>query len=615
MRRRPGSDRSLHEAWPTQLDVAAGLPASLRRAARRLLGLDELARLHRRLPSGLDAARFARAALELLEVRVDVETDSLGRIPHRGPVVFVCNHPQGALDGLVTLATLSSVRHDLRVLANCELAAIAELAPVLLPIDPYGRQGASARNAAALRRALRWLRDGGCVLLFPAGQVARFDLRTGRCSDAPWRPAVGRWLRLAGVPIVPLHIEGSNSVTFHVLSMVHPALGTVLLPRELLRARGRSVALRIGTPVYPEDRAAKVRDEDFLGQLRLRVELLSDRAGGTRRADGQASPAAGVHGVQAARVRGGSGGTAETHRAEIARLPREALLVRSGALAVYRARAVQIPTLLLEIGRLRERTFRAIGEGTGSELDLDLFDNYYDQLILWDDSSGEVVGGYRLGRVDEIRRTYGSRGLYTHTLFDYQEPLLRLLEPALELGRSFVREEWQRSYAPLLLLWRGIGEYVAREPRYCRLLGPVSISRSYGDVARDVLVEWLRTAHFEPWLGALVRPRHRYRGSHVLRALGPRRAGLDDIEGLSSLIAALEPDGKGVPVLLRHYLRLGGRILGFNVDPAFSNAIDCLLLLDLRHTDRAVLRKYVSPEGLQRFEAVHGPRIRRRRSA
>lgn len=509
------------------------MPEVLRRVVRRLLGLEELVRLHALLPRDLTPAQFCDAALARLSIEVSLTSGSLEQVPRSGPVVFVCNHPQGALDGLVTISQLGAVRTDLRVLANFELAAIPQLAGIILPLDPYGSPQAAVRNAMSLRRALEWLRAGG-----------------------------------------------------------------------------RRVSLAIGAPSPPSqfDRASS--DEEIVARLRLRLELLRDQP--VARAQGRSvmqptAPvvAGGVSQRLAAQDR------LDEHRAEIAALPPEALLVQSGHLEVYRATAAQIPRLLLEIGRLRERTFRAVGEGTGQELDLDLFDNYYGQLFLWDESLAQVVGGYRLGRVDEIRRRYGVRGLYTHTLFDYQEPLLRLLGPTLELGRSFVREEWQRSYAPLPMLWRGIGEIVARDPRYRRLLGPVSISQSYGNWSRDLMVAWLRMTYFEPWLAALVRPRNRYRRSHALRSLGSCRAALGDIEAVSGLIAQLEPDHKGVRVLLRHYPRLGGRILGFNVDPAFANAIDCLLLLDLRDTERAPLRKYLTAEGLRRFEAQHATRTRR----
>jgi putative hemolysin len=612
---RSASNRPAERHWPTGLDPSAKVPAPLRRSVRRALGLEQLMRLYRQLPTGLSAAQFARAALDVLGIRVEVAPESLRRIPDSGPVVFVANHPHGALDGLVTIASLAPVRSDLRVLANYELAAMPALAQLVLPLDPYGRRSAVGRNATTLRTALRWLRRGGAVLLFPAGQVARFDLRTGRSADPPWPPSIGRWLRLAGAPLVPLYISGGNGSLFHLLSLIHPGLGTMLLPRELLRARARSVKLKIAPAVAPGRMSVNGSDEEFAAQLRLRIELLARVTDEASENPAAGAPSAPAGPVPVPATSGRSRDPVAQHRAEIERLPGAALLAQSGSLRVYRAKAAQIPELLVEIGRLRERTFRAAGEGTGRDLDLDLFDNYYDQLILWDADASQVVGGYRIGRIDEIRRAYGARGLYTQTLFEYQQPLLRLLGPALELGRSFVRQEWQRSYTPLLTLWRGIGAYVAQEPRYCRLLGPVSISASYSALSRDVLVEWLSRSCFDPWLATLVRPRHRYPRSHALRALGPHCGALGDVEALSGLIADLESDGKGVPVLLRHYLRLGGRILGFNIDPEFSHSVDCLLLLDLRHTDRALLRRYMSPEGLARFEAAHVAKPRARYSA
>jgi putative hemolysin len=613
---RSGREKSPRRRWPTQLDPARLVPAPLQLAVRRALGLDELMRLHGTLLPGLTAAEFADAALELLGISVESAAKCFDAVPRAGPVVFVGNHPHGALDGLVAISRLSPIRPDLRVLANFELASVAQLAPIVFPLDPYGGSCASTRNAASLRRALRWLRSGRSVLLFPSGQVARFDVRTGRSSDPPWQPAMGRWLRLAGAPIVPLHIDGSNSATFHLLSLIHPGLGTLLLPRELIRQRGRRVALTVGPSADPAKLAASCSDEELIAQLRMRVEMLwPGQTTPAMPADATASqPSVAAHAEVG--TRGAAAvGAMERHCAEIERLPADALLARSGCLRAYLARPGQIPHLLLEIGRLREQTFRAVGEGTGREIDVDLFDNYYDQLILWDASAKQIVGGYRIGRVDEIRRAYGKRGLYTQTLFDYREPVLTLLGSALELGRSFVREEWQRSYAPLLLLWRGIGEYVAREPRYCRLIGPVSISQAYQPLSRDMLIDWLRISSFDAMLAPLVRPRQRYRRTHALRTLGPHTAGLCSVESLSALISDLEPDGKGVPVLLRHYLRLGGRILGFNVDPAFSNAVDCLLLLDLRHTDRTLLRKYMSADGLRQFDAAHARTSGSRRSA
>ncbi|MDE2451228.1 MAG: GNAT family N-acetyltransferase, partial [Gammaproteobacteria bacterium] len=264
----------------------------------------------------------------------------------------------------------------------------------------------------------------------------------------------------------------------------------------------------------------------------------------------------------------------------------------------------EIPWTLQELGRLRELTFRAVGEGTGRSCDIDLFDDYYEHLVLWDVGARRIAGGYRLGRTDVICRRFGRGGLYSSTLFDYGDLFLRLLGPALELGRSFVRVEYQRSFGALMLLWKGIAEYVGRNPRYCRLIGPVSISNDYQPLSRELQVAFLRDRLLDP-LTASMRPKRAFRGRLSLRSVGLGQRWPADIDQLSSLVAGLEPDGKGAPVLLRQYLRLGGRVLGFSIDPEFGNALDCLILVDLRKTEPKVLRKYMSESAWARFQRKH----------
>lgn len=230
--------------------------------------------------------------------------------------------------------------------------------------------------------------------------------------------------------------------------------------------------------------------------------------------------------------------------------------------------------------------------------------------VLWDIDMRRVAGGYRLGRTDVICRRFGRRGLYTSTLFDYGDLFLTLLGPALELGRSFVRVEYQRSFGALMLLWKAIAEYVGRNPRYCRLIGPVSISNDYRPLSRELQVAFLRDRMLDPRMPR-VRPKRPFRGRLSLRSLGLAPRWPADIDDLSGLVAGLEPDGKGAPVLLRQYLRLGGRVLGFNIDAGFANALDCLILVDLRKTDPRLLRKYMSAPAWARFQHKHrvrGPR-------
>jgi putative hemolysin len=288
--------------------------------------------------------------------------------------------------------------------------------------------------------------------------------------------------------------------------------------------------------------------------------------------------------------------------AEIATLPAGCLLGRSGDLEVYLSRAIHIPNVLHELGRLREITFRAAGEGTGKRLDIDEFDPYYLHLFVWNARSQELVGAYRLAPTDVVRKRYGIRGLYTATLFRFGDPFLDRLGPALELGRSFIRKEYQRGFAPLLLLWKGIGAFVARNPRYKILFGPVSISNRHQAVSRELMISFLeKYALLRDWTG-LVRNRHALRERFLKGANRPAlpNSGFD-IDDLSEVVSDIEQKQTGVPILLRQYLKLGGKLLGFNVDPKFADTLDGLILVDLTKTDSKLLERYLGKNEARSF--------------
>jgi Acetyltransferase (GNAT) domain len=279
------------------------------------------------------------------------------------------------------------------------------------------------------------------------------------------------------------------------------------------------------------------------------------------------------------------------------------LLIESAGYSVYCAPSAEIPNTLREIGRLREISFREAGEGTGRSLDLDRFDRCYLHLFIWHAKAREIVGAYRLIGTDKIR---ARRDLYTSTLFRFRPGLLENFHPALELGRSFVRPEYQKSAVALLLLWKGIGRFVARNPRYRILFGPVSISREYNPAARDVMVSFLREHCGNPELSALVEPKRQPRARR-LTACDTRLLGslVADVEELSDVVADLEPDGKGVPVLVRQYLNLGGQLLAFNVDADFSDVVDGLVVVDLRKMPRPLLDRYLGKESAAEFLVLH----------
>ncbi len=567
----------------------------------RLMALTELGARYREVQGTAVGAAFASRALDRLGIRWRASAEDLERVPATGPAIVVCNHPFGAVEGIVLAAAIGKRRGDLRILANHLLRRVPELKELILPVDVFGGVAAARTNAASSRQARLWLAGGGVVALFPAGEVAHLRAERWLVTDPPWQRGVARLVRGSGAAVIPVYFPGSNGTLFQGAGLMHPGLRTALLPRELLNKRGREIEMRVGPPVEAAALEQLGDDERIVASLRLRTYALADRS----------RPALGA---------GAPGSRPDTRRllpvapaaprnllaAELAALPADRLLVSSGANEVWCAEARQIPELLREIGRLREITFRLAGEGTGRALDLDRFDATYRHLILWDRGAGAVAGAYRLGEVDRLLAASGPGGLYTNTLFAYDPAFFRQLGPALELGRSFVAPDYQKSFGALLLLWRGIGRFIVANPRYRHLFGPVSISDSYQPISRELMVGFLQAAHRAPELERLVRPRtpitftrRRHWDNRLANAVC---GGLDE---LGALVADLEPDRKGVPIMLKQYLRLAGRVAAFNRDPQFSGVWDCLLDVDLLRAPDALLGRYLGRDGLTAFRAHH----------
>lgn len=610
MNRRPSLERAVSGTTPLgMLPGGSFLPTWLRRVTAKFLAMDRITAVVDSLDPRCDAGAYARRALQRLGVGYALSSAELERVPATGGVIIVANHPYGGLDGLIGIAALHARRADLRLLASGVLTRLGPLGDCIIPVDPFGR--AARDNARAMRAAVRHVESGGALLIFPAGEVSHLRWRRGTISDPPWTQAAARIVQLARAPVVPMYFSGRNSAWFQLAGLLHPIARTALLPRELLNKRGKIVRVSIG-PAIAAARIARLSDASVVaGHLRSSVYLLAmaDASAAIPAVAEGTAPAAAAGQVPSEPV------APERLAAELESLPPDQCLATASGLQAFIAHAAQIPQILREIGRLREVTFRAVGEGTGAATDLDAHDEYYEHLFLWHASSRAVVGAYRIGRIDDIRSHHGTRGLYLNSLFEFREPFFALLGPALELGRSWVRAEYQRSYAPLLLLWRGISEYVGRNPKYARLIGPASVSNRYQPLSRNLLVEALRTWRGERLLGSLVRARSPFLPSHSLRSLFASDESLPDLEALSLLIEDREPDGKGVPVLLRQYLKLGARAIAFNLDASFGDALDCLILLDLRRMDQGTLAKYMSALSLQRFNEYWRQRESQQRRA
>lgn len=572
--------------FPTEWDPVAGWPAWLARLSGRLTGIHRLRKVYDEVGPAGTPAEFARRCLELLDIRCELDDRQRARIPAAGRTLFVANHPFGALDALIAIATLGAVRSDLRVLANTELAAIPELAPIIVGTgDPRG-------NSLALRQALRWLNGEHAVLTFPAGDVAQFDVRARCITDPPWSPAAGRLVQMTDAQVVPVHFSGANGKLFQVAGLLAPRLRTWLLPREIHRQRGTRVVTQVGTPISAA-RLARFHDNEAVAvHLRLKTFLAPTTA-----APPNAAAARDLEPIPPEMPR-------DALAAEVASLAADQRLLSLSGHDVLCARPAQIPHLLSEIGRLREIGLRAAGAGTGRGRALDRFDKHYEHLLVWDHARQQLAGACRVGRTDQVRVTHGQQGLQTAEAYRFRKPLLGLLGPTLELGLFCERSDSRHDPAPLALLWKGIGELVGREPRYCRLLGTATVGGQYTQTSRQLLVGYLSRHRVGALLSSLVRARHPYAPARSA-ALGTELALLSNLEPLGALVEDIEPDGKSVPALLARYLNLSGRVLAVDSDPARGPSVDCLMLVDLRHSKPRMLQRFLGDAALARFRATH----------
>lgn len=571
----------------------------------RLLELKELNETYYRIQRDTHTLNFFESCLRSMRIAYSISDEDLEKIPRSGPVVVVSNHPYGGLDGIVLGAMLSSLRDDVRLIANNLLGRILEIRPWLIEVDPYETRASTRANLLPLKAALAHLRDGGLLMSFPSGTVSHFQLKRRRFTDPDWNPNTARLAMKTGATVVPMFVEGLNSWLFQTLGLIHPLVRTLLLPYEMVRRYGTTVSLRVGTPIKPKRLAEFETPEKVTEFLRLSSYILRKRHDEQPRR--RISFPAITFKAQRKLQPVVDGLAPELLETQIHSLPPDQHLLEQKQFDVYWASADQALAVVEEIGRLRELTFRAVGEGTGEATDLDRFDLHYRHIFLWDREERCIAGAYRIGAADEILKTHGVRGLYTSTLFNFKPGLLESLGPALEMGRSFIVSNYQRKKASLGILWRGIGTYVAKNPKYAVLFGPVSISREYNAISKDLMVKFLQHNCWDHSLASRVSAKRPPKNS---RSAAPEKAAaielLDDVDEVSALISEVENDKKGLPVLLRHYLKLDARVLAFNVDPEFGNCLDGLIVTDLRKSDRKLLRGYLGEDGLARFLAFHG---------
>lgn len=515
---------------------------------------------------------FLNSVINDTGINYEIDFNDIEKIPKEGPFVIIANHPFGGIEGLILMDTILPIRPDFKLIANFLLQRIEPIRDYLFPVNPFETYKNAKSSYTGLRAGLSHLSNGNPVGIFPAGEVSAYRKNVSGITDRLWKLSIIKLIKISNVPVIPVYFEGKNSSLFYLLGRIHPLLRTAKIPSEILNKRNVKIKLRIGKPLSVEDQNNFKDIIHYAQYLRKITYSLATQS------------------VQTSNINKTSNKQEIISKPvnkillleDIANISEKQIMLRWHNFTVYCAPTCLIPNIAKEIGRLREITFREVGEGTNQSFDIDEFDNFYHQLFIWNDIEKEIAGGYRLGKGFDIINERGINGFYINTLFTIGNEMKSMLNKSIELGRSFIIKKYQRKPWSLYLLWKGILNFLKNNTHYRYLIGPISISSRYSEISKHVMVEFIRKNYFNYHLADRFTPKNPYlykNGSSEMRYFLNSAA---DLNSLDHIIKDIETAETKMPVLLKKYLLLGGKIAGFNFDPEFNHCLDCLLILDLK---------------------------------
>jgi putative hemolysin len=533
-----------------------------------------------------EGVEFVDEILRLVGVKVEISESDLKNIPLDGAFAAIANHPYGGIEGLILIKVLCTIRPDAKVMANFILKKIPNLSDFFVAVNPFENIEHSS-SISGIKTTLSLLKTGTPIGIFPAGEVSTYKLGQQQITDKLWHPVVGKLISKAKVPILPIYFHGNNGLLFNLLSLIHPTLRTAKLPSELFNKKGHTIIVRIGKPIPFEDIPDNTNNTKMLAYLRAKTYALGAGLENERKIfnprnlfkvnkqpDELIKP---IHN--------------DLIEKEVENLRENYLVWTEKNYEVYISPTIHITNIIKEIGRLRELTFREVGEGTNKSSDLDAYDIYYHHLFIWDTETKMIVGAYRIGKGDEIFYSYGKKGFYTYELFKISDQFVPVLRQSLELGRSWIRKEYQQRPLPLFLLWKGILKYLIDNPKYKYLIGPVSISNAFSKFSKSLIVNFIYNNHFDAEMAQMVKPRKKFKVDFSKIDADILTASSSSLKNLDSLIGEIETSHIKVPVLLRQYIALNAKIICFNIDPKFSDCLDGFLVLDLENVPADMLEK------------------------
>ena len=552
----------------------------------------------------LSNLEFLDALLKEFKIRFEIPEEDLKRLPKDGAYITVSNHPLGGVDGILLLKLMIEQRSDFKIIANFLLHKIEPLIPYIMPVNPFENKKDVKSSITGFKNALLHLKEGHPLGIFPAGEVSTY--RDGKLLvDKPWEAAAMKLAKKAKVPIVPIYFHAKNSPLFYRLSKISDTLRTAKLPSELLTQKNRVIKVRIGRPISVKDQEQHETLEEFSDFIRKKTYMLSNAFEKPKILKNISSSIK----ISKAPKKIITPVNPLIMRSEVDDLrAKDFRLLQSKNYEVYLAPAATIPNILREIGRLREITFREIGEGTNKAIDLDHFDTYYHHMFLWDTEAECLAGAYRMGLGTEIYEAFGIDGFYLQDLFRFEPELHDMMSKSIELGRAFIIKQYQQKPMPLFLLWKGIVHSTLRFPNHQYLIGGVSISNRFSNFSKSLMIEFMRSHYYDPYLAQYVHPKKEFK---VKLKDADKDFVFDateaDLNKFDKIIDEIEPGALRLPVLLKKYIKQNARLIAFNVDPLFNNAVDGLMYIRISDLPDSTVRP-VMEEFQAELERKYGPK-------
>ncbi len=522
--------------------------------------------------------------------------EDLAKIPKTGPFILVANHPLGALDGILMTKILSEIRPDFKIMGNFLLTKIKAMEPFVISVNPFENRKELHSSANGMRQTLTHLENGGCVGIFPAGEVSNRNNEFGEILDRTWEKTAIKLIKKAKVPVVPMYFHAKNSSLFYRMSKIHPQLQTLLLPAEMMNDRDKPIRIRIGKCISPK----MIDDQESIEEL---GEFLKRKVYMMKSYYDKRKSLQDLLKIPNLVLKLPSQKDEHVVQNIIDETPKEDLIAEveklkendkclfcNGNYEVYFADYGEIPSIMREIGRQREITFRQVGEGTNLPFDLDEYDQFYKHLFLWDRKAEKLAGAYRMALRVEVMKKHGINGFYTSSLFEFDQELQPFFRKVIEMGRAYISSEYQQKPLPLFLLWRGIVHVCLRNPEHKFLMGGVTISNQFSEFSKSLMIEFMRSNYFDAAVAQYVHPKNEFKVQLKER---DREIFLNEVESdlnkLDKIIDDLEPHLR-LPVLIKKYIKQNAKVIAFNVDPSFNDAIDGLMYIRISDIPESTIK-------------------------